>query len=63
MKKALILGVTGQDGTYLAELLLEKIILYMVSNAAPLYLIPIELIIYIKIRTPLIAILSCIMAI
>ncbi|ARG98746.1 GDP-mannose 4,6-dehydratase [Legionella micdadei] len=24
MKKALILGVTGQDGTYLAELLLEK---------------------------------------
>ncbi len=24
MKKALILGVTGQDGSYLAELLLEK---------------------------------------
>jgi GDPmannose 4,6-dehydratase len=24
MKKALITGVTGQDGSYLAELLLEK---------------------------------------
>ena len=24
MKKALILGVTGQDGSYLAEVLLEK---------------------------------------
>ena len=24
MKKALILGITGQDGSYLAELLLEK---------------------------------------
>ena len=25
MKKALITGITGQDGAYLAELLLEKI--------------------------------------
>ena len=25
MKKALITGITGQDGSYLAELLLEKI--------------------------------------
>ena len=24
MKKALILGVTGQDGSYLADILLEK---------------------------------------
>ena len=25
MKKALITGITGQDGSYLAELLLEKL--------------------------------------
>jgi len=25
MKKALITGITGQDGSYLAELLLEKV--------------------------------------
>ena len=32
MKKkiALITGITGQDGSYLAELLLKKIILFMV---------------------------------
>ena len=30
MKKvALIFGITGQDGSYLAEFLLKKIILYM----------------------------------
>jgi len=28
MKKALITGVTGQDGSYLAELLLEKAMKY-----------------------------------
>ena len=28
-KIALIFGVTGQDGSYLAELLLKKIILFM----------------------------------
>ena len=28
-KVALIFGITGQDGSYLAELLLEKNILYM----------------------------------
>ena len=28
-KVALITGVTGQDGAYLSELLLTKIILYM----------------------------------
>ena len=31
MKNALITGITGQDGSYLAELLLEKAIMYMVS--------------------------------
>lgn len=30
MKSALITGITGQDGSYLAELLLEKVIKYMV---------------------------------
>lgn len=30
MKNALITGITGQDGSYLAELLLEKVIKYMV---------------------------------
>ena len=28
-KKAIILGVTGQDGSYMAELLLKKIIAFM----------------------------------
>jgi GDPmannose 4,6-dehydratase len=28
-KVALITGVTGQDGSYLAELLLEKVMKYM----------------------------------
>lgn len=32
-KKALITGVTGQDGSYLAELLLEKDMKYMVWYA------------------------------
>ena len=30
MKKALIFGITGQDGSYLAEFLLKKITLFMV---------------------------------
>ena len=29
MKKALITGITGQDGSYLAELLLEKAMKFM----------------------------------
>ena len=29
MKKALITGITGQDGSYLAEFLLEKVMTYM----------------------------------
>lgn len=32
-KTALITGITGQDGAYLAELLLEKVIESMVSSA------------------------------
>ena len=29
MKKAIITGITGQDGSYLAEFLLKKIMLFM----------------------------------
>ena len=37
MKKvALIFGITGQDGSYLAELLLKKIMLCMVLKEDPL---------------------------
>ena len=46
MKKiALITGVTGQDGAYLAELLLSKIMRFMVLKEDPLLLIRVELII------------------
>jgi GDP-D-mannose dehydratase len=48
-KKALITGVTGQDGSYLAELLLEKGYEGMVLNVAHLRLILNELIISIKV--------------
>lgn len=34
MKKALITGVTGQDGSFLAELLLEKVTTCMALSAA-----------------------------
>ena len=34
MKKALITGITGQDGSYLAEFLIEKAMRYMVLPAA-----------------------------
>lgn len=37
MKKALITGITGQDGSYLAELLLEKGYEVMVLSAVHLY--------------------------
>lgn len=37
MKKALITGITGQDGSYLAELLLEKAMKFMVLSAVHLY--------------------------
>lgn len=39
-KVALITGVTGQDGFYLAEFLLEKAMKYMALNAVLRYLIP-----------------------
>ena len=39
-KKAFITGINGQDGSYLAELLLKKIIKFMaqLGNQAPLIL-------------------------
>ncbi|WPL15331.1 GDP-mannose 4,6-dehydratase [Thiorhodovibrio winogradskyi] len=49
-KVALITGVTGQDGSYLAELLLEKGYECMASNAAVRCLTPIVSIICIRIR-------------
>ena len=49
-KKALITGITGQDGAYLAELLLSKgYEVHGIKRRASL-LIQIELIIYIKIN-------------
>jgi len=45
MKKALITGITGQDGAYLAGLLLNKGYGDMASNAVLLLLILIESII------------------
>ena len=41
-KKALITGINGMDGSYLAELLLEKIMKCLVWNAV--HLLKIELI-------------------
>jgi hypothetical protein len=32
-KKALITGITGQDGAYLAEFLIKRATLFMASNA------------------------------
>ena len=50
IKKALITGITGQDGAYLAELLLEKgYEVHGIKRRSSL-LILIELIISIKIR-------------
>ena len=39
-KRAFITGVTGQDGSYLAEFLLQKDMKFMVLNVGPRYLIP-----------------------
>ena len=50
-KRALITGITGQDGSYLAELLLEKGMKSMVLSVALLLLTQAELIIYIRIHT------------
>ena len=48
MKVALITGVTGQDGSYLAELLLEKGYRFMELKEDHPFLIPTELTIFIK---------------
>ena len=45
MKKALITGITGQDGSYLAEFLLTKDMRYTALCAVRLLQIPEELII------------------
>ena len=50
-KVALITGVTGQDGSYLAELLLEKVMKYTVLNVVRLHLTPNVSIIFIRILT------------
>ena len=39
MKKAIITGITGQDGAYLTRLLLEKDMKFMELNAEHLHLI------------------------
>lgn len=50
MKKvALITGITGQDGSYLAEFLLKKAMLFMVSKEEVRFLILIESTTYTKI--------------
>ena len=62
-KVALITGVTGQDGSYLAELLLEKGYVVHGLKGALVHLILQGLIIYIKIRTRKMLSLSFIMEI
>ena len=47
-KIALITGITGQDGAYLAKLLLKKIIKYLELKEEPQQLILQELTTYIK---------------
>lgn len=40
MKKiALLTGITGQDGSFLAEFLIEKVMKFMVSSVVLLHLI------------------------
>ncbi len=51
MKKALITGITGQDGAYLAEFLLERATRFMGSSVVRLLSIPSESIICIRILT------------
>ena len=50
MKKALITGITGQDGGYLAEFLLKRNMKSMVLKEDQAALIHLELITYIKIH-------------
>ncbi len=59
MKKALITGVTGQDGSYLAEFLLDKGYESTVLNAVHRPLIQSVLITFMKIRTMKIRIFIC----
>ena len=47
--RALIAGITGQDGSYLAELLLSKAMKYMALKEDPVTLIQLELMIFMKI--------------
>ena len=49
LKKALITGITGQDGSYLAEFLLKKYIVHGIKGNH-LLSIPQELIIFMKIK-------------
>ena len=62
-KVALITGITGQDGAYLAEYLLKKDMLFMEPNEEVHCSIPKELIISIWIHMWKTAILFCITAI
>lgn len=39
MKRALITGITGQDGSYLAEFLLEKAMMCMVQSGVRRWII------------------------
>ena len=48
MKKALVTGITGQDGSYLAELLWIKDMKFTELFVVRLPLIPIDLIIFTK---------------
>ena len=56
IKKAIITGITGQDGSYLAEFLLEKIMKSMGSKEDQVVLTLRELIIFTKILTKIIRI-------
>ena len=51
-KVALITGVTGQDGSYLAELLLERVMKFMALSVVPLHSTLSVWTIFIRIRTP-----------
>ena len=62
-KVALITGITGQDGSYLAEFLLEKGYEVHGIKGAHRLLIPSVLIKFIRTHTVLMCVLSCIMEI
>ena len=59
MKKALITGVTGQDGSYLAELLLDKGYEVHGIKRRSAHLIPTASITFIKIRITKIKTSTC----